>query len=124
MKENYQKNTVFPLRPVSFNGQDYENQKVSGTSYHSLFVSQNMFRKIPFVVVYHLGNFDDLLQSGFGIVPNITFDNLCKPIHDVIIIPVSSDPLNMESGNEGGKILKNATPREIKSYLDEKNNFS
>ena len=112
------------MRPVSFNGQDYENQKVSGTSYHSLFVSQNMFRKIPFVVVYHLGNFDDLLQSGFGIVPNITFDNLCKPIHDVIIIPVSSDPLNMESGNEGGKILKNATPREIQSYLDEKNNFS
>ena len=40
------------------------------------------------------------------VIPNITFANLCKPIINVKIIPVSSDPLNLES-IERGKILVN-----------------
>ena len=64
--------------------------QVPGTSYQNLFVLQNMFRKIPFSVIYHLSNFHSLIQSGFNILIN-TFAHVCKPIHDVIIIPVSSD---------------------------------
>ena len=56
-----------------------------------------MFRKIPFSVIYHLDNFYDLIPSGFSVVPKITFANLYKPIHDIIIIPVSSDPVNLEA---------------------------
>ena len=65
-----------------------------------------MFRKILFLAIYHLGKFDDLIQSGFGIIPNNTFANLCKPIHDVTIIPVSSDPLNLETMERKGKNYK------------------
>ena len=59
-------------------------------SYQSLFMLQNMFRKIPYLVIYHVRNFDDLMQSGFQVIPKITFLNLCKPVKDVIIIPVLS----------------------------------
>ena len=47
-----------------FFGQDHENNKESGTNYQFLFELQNLFRKSPFLVIYHLGNFD-LVQSGF-----------------------------------------------------------
>ena len=40
----------FPLHPVPTYGQDHEKQKRCGTSYHSPFELQNMFRKIPFLV--------------------------------------------------------------------------
>ena len=43
------------------------------------------------------GNFDDLIQSGFRVIPKITFANLCKLFHDVIIILVSSDLLNLDT---------------------------
>ena len=39
---------------------------------------------------------DDLIQNGFWVNPKITFPSKCKPVHDVIIILVSSDPLNLE----------------------------
>ena len=53
---------VFPFHPVPFYQQYSEKLKGHGTSYQSL---QNMSRKIPFLVIYYLGNFDDLTQSGF-----------------------------------------------------------
>ena len=40
-------------------------KKGAGTNYQSLFMLQNMLRKIPFQVTYHLGNFDDLTQGSF-----------------------------------------------------------
>ena len=64
--------------------------KGSGTSYQSLFKGPNPCRKILVSVIYHLGNFDDVIQSGFWVILKITFVNLCKPIYDIIIIPVSS----------------------------------
>ena len=78
-------------------GQDYERQKGPVTSYEFLFGLQNMVRKIPFLVINHLGNFDDLRKRRFWVVPKIPFANLCKPIYDAIIMPVSSDPLNLET---------------------------
>ena len=70
MKEDYQKTfknstLIFPLHPVPFYGQDYEKQMDLGTSsFQPAFGLQNVFRKISFLVVYHLGNFDDLIQGG------------------------------------------------------------
>ena len=55
-----------------------------GTSYSSLFGLQNMFKKIPFVVIYHQGNFDELLHGGFWVIPKIAFANLSKSIHSLI----------------------------------------
>ena len=37
------------------------------------------------------------MQSGFWAFPKIIFANLCKPIPDIIIIQVSSDPLKLET---------------------------
>ena len=55
------------------------------------------------VVIYHLGSFDGLMQSGFWVVIKIAFTNLCRVIHDVMVIPVSSDLLNLESLDSNGK---------------------
>ena len=89
-------NLIFSFTPSSFYEQNYEKQNEHGTSYQSLFGLQNIFRN-SFSVIYLLGNFDDLIQSGFQFIPKIIFANLCKPVHDVIIIPVSSDALNLEN---------------------------
>ena len=75
-----------------------------------------MFTKIFSLVSYHLGNFDDLIQSGFWVPRKITFFNLCKAIHDVLIIPVLSDPLNLESGEGKKKVIKKWISREQKGY--------
>ena len=81
-----------------------KKQKESGTS---IFLGCKTFKKIPFLVIYDLGNFDNLIQSGFWIITKITFANLCKPVHDIISIPVSS--LLFESGNveRKGKFFEN-----------------
>ena len=68
----------FPLHPVPFCRQYHEKRKGPGTSYQSLFVLENMSRKIPFLVSYHLRNLDDIIQSGFWVISKITFANLCK----------------------------------------------
>ena len=111
MKEDYQKTLknlawVFPLHPVPFYQQDYKTQKGPGTSYKSLFGWQNIIWRNPFLVIYHQGNFDDLTLSSFLIIPKITIVNLCKLVHNVIIISVSSDPMNLETGKEGKNYKK------------------
>ena len=45
-------------------------------------------------IIRHEKPTDDLIQSGFWVIPKITLANLCKRIQDIIIIPVSSDRLN------------------------------
>ena len=64
-----------------------------------------------------MGNFDDLIQSGFWVIPKIT---LCKPIHG-IIITVSTDLLNLETGKEITKnykiITENWISWERKTYF-------
>ena len=70
MREGYQKSFkkstgVFPLLRVPFNGQDFEKQKVPGTNNQSLFGRKEMLRKNPILIIYHLGNFDNLRLSGF-----------------------------------------------------------
>ena len=62
-----------------------------------LFGLQNMFRKIPNLMAYYLGNIDVLKEIGFKLFQKLHFANLCKPIHGVIITPVSPDPLNLET---------------------------
>ena len=75
--------TLFSLsNPVPFNRQNYQRQKGPGTSDQMLFRLQNKFRKIPLLVMYYLTKFDDVIKSGFSVIPKITSANLCKPIHD------------------------------------------
>ena len=107
------------MHPISFCGEDYEKQKGTGTSYHSLIGLQNMFRKLPLLVLCHLGIFEDLMQSGFRFIPKITFANLCKLDFNVIIIPVSSDPLNLETVESKEKALKNEYFENVKRFFDE-----
>ena len=78
-----------------------------------------MFRKLPLLVLCHLGIFDDLMQSGFRFIPKITFANLCKLDFNVIIIPVSSDPLNLETVESKEKALKNEYFENVKRFFDE-----
>ena len=77
---------------------------------------RNMLRKIPFSVVDHLGNFDDLIQNGFWVIPKIAFANLWKPIHGFINIAVLPDLLNLETESEG-KNTKNWISREQKGLF-------
>ena len=41
------------------------------------------FRKIPLLLSYYLTKFDDVILSGFWVIPKITSANLWKPIHDI-----------------------------------------
>ena len=58
-------NLFFPWHLVPFYRQDYEKQKGPGASYQSLFVLENIFRKIVFLVICNLDSFDDLTQNDF-----------------------------------------------------------
>ena len=112
MKEDYQKAlkkvTLFFLsNPVPFNRQDYQKQKGPGTSDQSLFRLQSKFRKIPLLVVYYLTKFDDVIESGFWVFLKIRSANLCKPIYDIINIPLPFVLLNLESVERKGKNNKN-----------------
>ena len=88
-----------------------------GTSWHSLFGLQNIFRKILFLLIYHLGNFDDLIQCGCWIIPKIILANLGRPIHNIVTIPVSSDPLILKTAKEGKKNTKSWISREGKELF-------
>ena len=94
----------FSLDPVSFYGQGYEEQK--GLELDVSLRLQNKFRKTPDLVIDHLGNLDDLVQSGFQVIPKITCANLYKPIHSMINL-VSSNPLNLEIVESKEKNCKN-----------------
>ena len=67
-------------------------------------------------------NFDDLMQCGFWAIPKIIFANLCKPIPDIIIIQVSSDPLKLETV-EKEKIQETEYLENKKSFLIEIENY-
>ena len=49
--------------------------------------------------MYYMTKFDDIIQSGFSVIPKITSTNLCKPIHG-IKYSISFVLLNVESGKE------------------------
>ena len=129
MKEDYQKAlkklTLFFLsNPVPFNGQSYLKQKGSGTSDQSLFRLQNKFRKIHLLVIYSLIKFDDIIQSGFWVIPKITSVNLCKPIHDIINYSTSICPfVSGKCGKEGKKLQKFEYLENKKIFLDEIKNI-
>ena len=80
-------------------------------------VSQNIIWNTYFLVIYHLGNFDNLIHSSYWVIPKITFDNICKSIQNVIIISVSSGPLNLENVEKKEKNTKNFSHLEKKSLL-------
>ena len=63
-------------------------------------------------------NFHDLIQSGFWVIPKITYANLCNPSHNDLIILVSSDPLSLVMWK--GKEQKFEYLENEKSFLDEK----
>ena len=61
-------------------------------------------------------------------MPKITPANLCKPIHDILIIPLLFVLLNLESveeekGKGRGKIQKLEYLENVKSFLDEIKNI-
>ena len=64
-----------------------------------LITSFSLGWKIPFLATYCLDNLDDLIQSGFWVIAEITLANLRKPVHVVITILVPPDPY--ESRNCG-----------------------
>ena len=72
-----------------------------------------------FLVIYHLGNFDNIIQSGFWIIPKIALANLCKPIQDVIIILVSSEPLILKTVERKKKLKKRISQERKECFLDE-----
>ena len=68
-------------------------------------------------MTYQLGNFDDLIQSGFCVIPKITFVNLYKTIQDIITIPVLFEPLNLKTLERNEKKLQKI------EYLEDQKSF-
>ena len=130
MKEGYQKalkksNLLFLLNPVPFNGQSYQKQKRPGTSDQSLFRLWTKFRKILLLVIYYLTKFDDIIWSGFWVIPKISSANICKPIHDIINYSTSICPfVSGKCRKEGKKLQKFEYLENEKSFLDEIKNTS
>ena len=65
LEQDYQKplkkSTLFFLpSPVPSNVRSYQKQKGPGTSGRSLLKLENMFRKIPLLVIYYQIKFDDV----------------------------------------------------------------
>ena len=124
MKKDYQKAfkklTLFFLsNPVPFNGQSYQKQKRPGTSDRLLLSSQNKFRKIPLLVIYYLTKFDDIIRSGFWVIPKIISTNLCKLIHDIIKHSTSICPFeSRKRGEEAKNLQKFEYLENEKSFLD------
>ena len=107
-----------------FNGQSYQKQKGPGTSNQSLFIVQNKFRKIPFLVIHYLTKFDDFTWRSFWIIPKTTSANLCKPIHDIINYSTSICPFESgKFGKEGKKLQKSEYLENEKSFSDEIKNI-
>ena len=106
MNEDYQKalkklTLFFLLNPVPFNGQSYQKRKGPGTSDQLVFRLRNKFRKILLLVIYYLNKFDDVIKSGFIVIPKITPANLCKAVHGIINYSTSIYPF--ESGKWKGR---------------------
>ena len=68
---------------ISFYEYYHEKLKSPGTSYHFPFRLSNMLISFLSLVSRLLGNFDILIQRGVWVIPKITIDNLCKPVHDI-----------------------------------------
>ena len=74
--------------------------------------------------MYYLTKFDDVIYSGFWVIPNITSANLCKPIHDIINYFNSIYPFESgKCGKEGKKLQKFEYLENEKSFLDEIKNI-
>ena len=116
---------MFLSNLVSFNGQSCQKQKGPGTSDQSLFRLQSKFTEISLSVIYYLTKFDDLILSGFWVIPKITPAHLCKPIHD--IINCSTSICSFESGKcgkEEEKLQRFEYREDEKSFFDEIKHFS
>ena len=62
LSKSFKKLTLFFYsNPVLFNGQNYQKQKGSGTSEHSLLMVRNKFKNIPLFVIHYLTKFDDVM---------------------------------------------------------------
>ena len=110
----------FLSNQVLFNGQSFQKLKGSGTRDLLLFRLQNKFTKIYLLVIYYLTKFDGVIQSGFGVISNITPNNLCKPIHDIINYSISICPFESgKCGKEEQKLQKFEYLENKKSFLDE-----
>ena len=91
----------FLFNPVPFNEQEYEKLKGPGTSEQLLFQLKNKFGKIVLLLMYYLTKFDDVIKSGFGVIPKITPTNLCKPIHDIMNYSTSIYPFQSRICGKG-----------------------
>ena len=131
MKEDYQKAfkkviLFFLPNPVPFNWQNFQEQKGSGTSNHSLFRLQSKFRKLLLLDLYYLTKFDDVIESGFWVILKIISANLCKSICDIINYSTSNCPFGSgKYGKEGKKLQKLEYLENEKNFLDQiKKHFS
>ena len=89
-----------------------------------LFRLWNRFRKILSLFIYYLTMFDDVIWSGFWVIPKIALVNLCKSIHDVINYSTLICPF--ESGKcekEWKKIQKFEYPENKKSFFEKIKNI-
>ena len=76
------------------------------------------------LVIYYLTKFDGVIQSGFGVIPNITPANLCKSIHNIINYSISICPFESgKCGKEEQKSQKSEYLENEKSFLDETDNI-
>ena len=128
MKEDYQKPlkklTLFFLsNPVPGNWQNYQKQKECGTSDQSLFRLGNKFRKIPLLGMDYLTKSDDIIWSGFWVIPKITSSNLCKPTLQIYASQLMTDYFTSVCPFLSGKCGKEEKKLQKFEYLENEKIF-
>ena len=79
-------------------------------------LSLSFKRYLEKIVFNDLSKFNDAVPSGLWVIPKITFADLCKSIHNVKTILVSSLSLNLKTGKKGGKLQKTEDLDKKKSW--------
>ena len=88
-----------------------------------LFRLQKKYVQIPLLVKYYWTKFDDVISSGFWVIPQITSANLCKPTQDSINCSTFICPFESgKCGMEAKKLQKFEYLENKKSFLDEVKN--
>ena len=70
-----------------------------------------------------MDSFHDLIQSVFWVIQKVTYANIRKAVHDIIIIPVLFDPLNLETQERLRKKLQKLHISRTKTEDGKKTHF-
>ena len=86
---------------------------------HSSGYKTSSEKSLFLLITYYLTKLDEIIESGFWVIPKIISASLCKPIHDIINYSTSICPFESGECGKEGKKQKIEYLENEKSFLDE-----